>query len=349
MPAVLAGILEILGLVTTINTFIQTISQLLGHPAQEPTLNAVLLAEQNNNGLIVQLGAADQIILTALANIDARLTAQIGSPQQSNKPVTLPVVPPAGYGGLSSSQTGDAVWLYATGFPSGNALGALAEIRYSLVQRDVANAGMAIAGQEEWWMTGPFYDSRFAPNPTFETFPLDFTTILSTDATADAWLRRVQPALGWRIPDPGFPLLDGVDNFTYFLPRLTQDRFDAIKASRFPTTSLGAPVWPGLANVTLGAALALVDGLLIPGPLDGVVIAITAVPSPISYYPFGPLRSYVHVGGIAFVDDDGEAETVQPIGLNANVVCPKSMAQADHAYIRLQSGVIGTVRPWLHS
>jgi len=98
--------------------------------------------------------------------------------------------------------------------------------------------------------------------------------------------------------------------------------------------------------VTLGTPLALSDGLTVPGPLDGVLIEITSVPTPISYYPFGTLRSYVHAGGIAFVDDNGQAETTQSIGLAEGVVCPRFMVHADHAIIRLPSGVVGTVTPW---
>jgi hypothetical protein len=52
------------------------------------------------------------------------------------------------------------------------------------------------------------------------------------------------------------------------------------------------------------------------------------------------------VGAVAFVDDNGQAETVQPLGLDTNVVLPKGMVAADHAYIRLQSGVVGTVQPF---
>jgi hypothetical protein len=134
----------------------------------------------------------------------------------------------------------------------------------------------------------------------------------------------------------------------YWICKLNPAQWLALKESVVPAPAGAvAGVWPGLAHVALGTAQALSDGLLIPGPMHGVVVSITAVPTPISYYPFGPIRSYVRAGAVAFVDDNGQAEFPCPLGPQDEVICPRGMAQAAHAYLRLPSGVVGTITPWL--
>jgi hypothetical protein len=199
-----------------------------------------------------------------------------------------------------------------------------------------------------WVLIGdPHIDGQGAVDPS-TTFPLDYTTILATDVTPAAWLERVF-AVPWTTFSNGMVgLADPGANTYFWVVWITQTCWLQVLAALFPAAASGAlaPVWPGIADVTLGATQVLADGLLVPGPLQGIIVTISAVPTPISFYPFGPIRSYVHVGAVAFVDDNGQAETVQPLGLDTNVVLPKGMVAADHAYIRLQSGVVGTVQPF---
>jgi hypothetical protein len=116
-----------------------------------------------------------------------------------------------------------------------------------------------------------------------------------------------------------------------------------------PSLSATTPVpvaFPGFNKVTVGAPQALLDGLTVVGPLDGVFIVITSVPYPVGYYGFGSLRSYTRMGAITFLSDDGQAEIAQPLGFDHNIVCPKVVRRAASAVIRLTSGVTGTVTPW---
>jgi hypothetical protein len=116
---------------------------------------------------------------------------------------------------------------------------------------------------------------------------------------------------------------------------------------RIFATSVGtAPIWPGLSGVTLGAPVALSDGLVVSGPLSGVLVAITSVPTPISYYPFGTIKSFVRAGALCFTTDNGQSEFPEPFGPDSQVILPKTMTQADSATVRLASGIVGTITPF---
>jgi hypothetical protein len=130
---------------------------------------------------------------------------------------------------------------------------------------------------------------------------------------------------------------------------MSQDQFDILKSQVLgglipPSVS---PVWPGLSKVTLGTAVALSDGLSVVGPMDGVIISLSSVPYPQSYYAFGSFKSYTKVGAITFVDDNGQAEFAQSMGMDSGIIVPKTMGQAASVSVRLLSGVVGTIQPWV--
>jgi hypothetical protein len=101
-----------------------------------------------------------------------------------------------------------------------------------------------------------------------------------------------------------------------------------------------------LAGVTLGTAVALTDGLVVAGPLAGIIVTITAVAPPMSFYPFGTIKSYVRAGAVIFTDDNGDSEFPQPLGPADQLMLCKSMAVADTATFRVTSGVVGTAQPF---
>jgi hypothetical protein len=349
MPAVLAGILEILGVMNTLNTFIQTILSLLGQPAQQPTLTQVLLAEQNNNGLIVQLGAADQLILTALSNIKTSLANQIGNPQQTGQPVTLPTTPPVGYGPPGGPALADAVWGFVNpAYPTYNMADELADA--GAFARNLASISQMPHPYQKYVSFHYDYTTEEVSPPTASPPILDPTTILPSDVSILAWATRTEPFYVWAL------LNQQVVSYTntlisdaWWIADISQYEFEQWRAGNVGKVTTAAPIWPGLANVTLGVTIALADGLNVPGPLDGVIVHITSVSYPISFYPFGTLKSFVKVGGLVFVDDNGQGEMAQPLGLEDDVVCPRTMVQADHALLRLQTGVVGTITPWVRS
>jgi len=109
----------------------------------------------------------------------------------------------------------------------------------------------------------------------------------------------------------------------------------------------GAPVWPGLDAVTLGTTLDLVDGLVVPGPLDGVILEVTGHPARAGAYKYGTVNAWRWLGQILFRDSDGRGEWPISIGPEKGVVTPRSMARAADAVLRMDHPFTGTITPWL--
>ena len=109
---------------------------------------------------------------------------------------------------------------------------------------------------------------------------------------------------------------------------------------------LGAPVWPGLAGATLGSSVALSDGMVISGPLHGLLFQVTVQPAKAGKYQFGTVASWSHVGGVIFTSDNSYSERAQHFGLDAHLICPKEMRVASSATVRLNANWGGTVRPF---
>lgn len=110
-----------------------------------------------------------------------------------------------------------------------------------------------------------------------------------------------------------------------------------------------APVWPGMENVTLGEEVALVDQLVLDGPMDGVLIHVTTPPTRTGLRMVGAQPYDYSVGEIAFAADNGYIEPWQYMGFRTALFTPKSMVQASSALLRVLAGAGGTARTWIHS
>jgi len=131
-------------------------------------------------------------------------------------------------------------------------------------------------------------------------------------------------------------------------PRLTSAEFAQLVGGLFPAPVpvMAPPVWPGLANVSLGTQLAMADGLEIPGPLDGVLVDVTGHPAGAGKYGFGGFLSWRYLGAVLFFADNGTAEWPCQIGPEQQVVTPRTMQRAASAVLRLNGGFSGTITPW---
>lgn len=109
----------------------------------------------------------------------------------------------------------------------------------------------------------------------------------------------------------------------------------------------GAPVWPGLANVTLGTPVALTADLTVTGPLDGLILEVTTPPSGLGSFSVGGHRWWFRAGHVAFVDDNGDVEGWQYVTWDNALYCPRTMRRAASALVRGLGGIGGTVTPWL--
>lgn len=304
------------------------------------------LIESNYVTMISEFGATQTEIEQAIGLLNA-LAEKVGLLQSLQPGVALPPTPPAGYGGSAPSD----VWSYILPF-SGFQAGDMLDYAGIAATNYLNSQGITFPGQP-WlvWIAHNGWSNVGTFLSPSALAPLDISTIHSGDSTPAAWVSRAYPSYGWAALNlgPNVQPLSYPDQSTvgiYWCLAMDQEVFDEIKASGGSSVALVAPVWPGAAKVTLGASTALADGMTVAGPLDGLIVKITAVPAPTGYYAFGARRSYVHVGGVVFVDDNGEAEHSQTIGLDDQVIVPRAMEHASSAIIRLKSGTVGTVQAW---
>lgn len=174
----------------------------------------------------------------------------------------------------------------------------------------------------------------------------DWSAILPAD-TRLSWLTRTDTSgLTWsQGATDGFP--SGFDNTppfpvpTWFL-LLTEADFDALKAA----VSTAAPIWPGLAGVTLGTPVALADGLVVTGPMAGVIVELSSVPPGGGHWSLGGMGVYYNWGQLAFKTDAGDLEAFQWLGPAFGVYLPKQMLVATSAHFRVTRAPTGTVTPF---
>jgi len=264
---------------------------------------------------------------------------QLGHPMQSGEPVSL--------SSGSANSLVQAIWEYSDGIPFTTAFNWLAWAGEKAYQ-DMLTDGLVVTTQPFLRL---FYNNLTQP-AGFENVspnaPLDWKTIAETDATPIAWVERQYAGYGWQpyfvFPTDTVYYPDPVNANALWVLRMTQAEFDLLKRYLYPTRLAVAPVWPGLANVTLSASQPLSNGLTLTGPLHGVILKITSGFENLPGFPFGSAISYKHLGGVTFVDDGGQYEYANAYGFTDSVVCPKQMAVASSAVIRTIPGLTGTAQ-----
>jgi hypothetical protein len=342
MQVILAILNFVASQIGTILGITQQLQSNTAHGAQEATPYRIDIQVQNIANTTTDL-------TWGLPALHAQLTAistALATRQSGSSAVILPSTPPTGYG-ANNSAIATAIWTYVlpSGADTGDAL------------NDVYGSAEALGGQTFVslpgfpWIVGYSLDNwqNLNDQNTYPPAILDASTILSTDASILAWANRAHHGpLGWTntsFRGTTVPMqLDQNTSNVKWIINMTHAQFLTFQAA--PAAILVPPVWPGLAKVTLGTAVAMSDGLTVTGPLHGVIVHITAVAYPAPFYPFGALKSFSRIGGIVFVDDNGQADYSQPIALENGVICPRTMTRASSAILRLQSGGIGTITPW---
>ena len=337
------------------------LQQLLGQQQSEAlqsTVNSILQAVNAALVLLRQIVADLVNPTTGLAAIQAELATfqattatdftavltAIAATQQTGVPVTLPTHTPAGGTWLDAGNVNSVVWNQPDVFTGTTALSDLSNVAIFVGNQENRVALPGTDSQPFHWnadllQTVP-YPLVLSNSPVF---PL--TSILSTD-TLLTFLDTANPGWTWVWEDPSHSWARASDPLSFsaqWYCDVSAIGFAALKAALFPTT-VTAPVWPGIAGVTLGAVVALANGLVVAGPLSGVLVVVSSVPTPISYYPFGAIKSFVRAGAVIFTSDNGDSEFPQPLGPDDEVVLPKLMSSAASATFRVASGIVGTVQ-----
>jgi len=329
-------------LTTLINQMTLGLTDLVA-PAGEPSLlsqaTSILSAIAINHA---QLTSID----TQLTAIAANILAIPTGPQLAGHAVTLPA-PPSGYGGLTGSATASAVWSYVLG--NGEDTGSALDDLYGQAESLHGNSYVTLPGYP--WISGYSLNNwqNYAEQNVAPPAILDSGTILPTDASILAWANRAHHGpLGWT--NTGFkgttvPMqLDGNRSDVKWIINMTPAQFLAFQA--VPKVPVLAPIWPGIANVTLHTSVALAPGVSVAVPMHGCFIDITGVPTRANFYQFDTVKSYRNLGAATFFDDNGDNETAQTFGLESHQLTPRTMVKAAGVNVRTVGGVSGWITPW---
>lgn len=119
---------------------------------------------------------------------------------------------------------------------------------------------------------------------------------------------------------------------------------NSIRESLTSAPVASPPTWPGVDGVTLAASVALVDGLVIDGPLHGVIVDLSTAPSGGSDWTIGGEHTYYNWGQVGFMNDRGDLEPLQFLGWRKGFYLPRTMASASSAHFRVLRSPVGTVR-----
>jgi len=188
----------------------------------------------------------------------------------------------------------------------------------------------------------------------------DFSQVQEGD-TVLSFLLRTQPAFDWQVLTGhhywdggaiGYPA-DSGGNVCWVICLLrasdlvVQQAASLVTSEGFlPDPVTVAPVWPGLANVTMGDPVALDTGVTITEPMDGILITITGVDPHKVWYTYDSQKAYRHVGSLAFVTDNGALEQYQIVAFESGLYTPLHIERAAGVIIRTAGGTVGTATPW---
>lgn len=257
-------------------------------------------------------------------------------------PVTLPTIPPAGYGTPTSGDIGNAVWTYGDGLGGYTALAVL--LWSGLAARHLTDASFD-APFGDYWKPHSFDINNLAVvGVAFPIFlPLDI--LPGETFLANITRQNPSPAIAQQFTPGGQVSIDmhTTDSVIQWVTTFDEAEFLEYRdGSTALVPVFRAPVWPGLANVVMGSAVAISPQFSITGPMHGVIVSITGVPTKTGFYPFDGLLSYRNIGGLTFTDDSGDAELPQTLGFQSAVYLCRAMAEASAVHIRSIGGVVGT-------
>jgi hypothetical protein len=163
-----------------------------------------------------------------------------------------------------------------------------------------------------------------------------------------AWLQRTETIYTW-IADPvsGEPIglsAPDADPYRGHITMLISESQFRLYAAMLEAGV--APVWPGAAHVATSDPVNLVDGLVLAGPMHGVLIEVSSPPAGGGRWPIGDYSEYYNWGQLTFVADGGAAEPPQWLLMDKAIYACRTMAVAASAQFRVTRAVTATVRAW---
>lgn len=363
---------EVLGLVQTtakehVQYGIETITTNIGVAVAHPTYGLAAihsdLADVHDH--VDSLETDVQTIIGAI-NL---LSAQVGEPVQVPSAPGWYSAPP------TEGTIADTVWQYeSVHYSLGDEVGPLTmqqilEDAWAYATYQAGWVGVALPWNPYfamcWWEPWKLRDVFGWNAPSYgvwDDVPLPDWSLWQDGDSVLTFLQRALPGYTWTATGPGGA--DSLDVAWTYGPRggdrayWLRSNFTALDAQVKSITSsiiteisnsvtvTTAPVWPGLANVTLGTPVALADQLVVTEAMDGVLVSVTTPPGKLGSYLVGNAVLDYGVGRIAFESDGEEIEPWQYLGFRQAIYTPKSMQRAAKARFQVLGGAGGTVTPW---
>lgn len=112
---------------------------------------------------------------------------------------------------------------------------------------------------------------------------------------------------------------------------------------------MAPPIWPGLANVTLGTPVSVLTDTEVVAAMDGALWHTDTAPPRRSRFVVNGHAYDYHLGSFAFTTDDGQAETFGYLGWVDQILVPRLIARPASVLISLGENVTGTLTPWTYA
>lgn len=368
MPEILAAILEAVGYILDLLGIAQTIQGILGDPAQQTNLLTTETIAGEGTTAVTDPISGTHAIWALLETVQSG-----GSPSLQTitdlltglSPTPLPPSPPVDWPeemglGVMAAQVEEPVW--GGEWPLIQPF----DVAFLDLERNV----MGMTGAAGWpsrenpdfalvtyWVAAGW--PRVGPNGSGEhdTPPtvLDWSD-WNGEETLLTFLTRMDPTHTWTHLGPG-----GYDTPAICWAKMVGDETGAslwrclVQESDLPLRSGRLwsalrtqlpPIWPGLDGVTLGDPVALDQGVEVVGPLDGVLLDITAMERLIPFQSMGPYQTYRNLGRFAFYNDAGWQEDWQGVPSLHCQLLPRQMHRAGGLWLAFYTGVTGTATPF---
>jgi len=274
------------------------------------------------------------------------LQTAIAATQQAANPVVLPSSYPGTWSATIASDSASGVWNTPDAFTGATTLGDLSNLAVVLSNMGAFHVNPGDSDRPFHWISNLFQTSPFPITRTFSPeFPAN--TILPSDDLV-SFLNGANAGWSWSWDDVAHnwasandPLNAGV---TWYCD-LNAVQFAQLQSALAGAVT-GAPVWPGLAGVTLLTPVAIADGVTITEVMHGCLIAVTGYPLNRGQFSFNGVISVRNLGALAFFSDNGDEEFPQTLGFTSAVYLPKSMSSAAGLLLRTTGGVTGTITPF---
>lgn len=340
-------LLNVLGIVSGIKSILST-------SAQEHSPFAIETIASNAANTVnspafgnAELKTLIDNLATAVAVGFSGVTVEITSLTDGTTPVSLPVTPPSGYGGLSFSDTGHAVWDYSLApLFSGAKYYMQAAGNWGAFSANLRWLGDEVLYFQALYGTADYVAGASDNVPVFD--PTDI--LISEDALACLTRQNSGWTVTWAFAPSGYVRLvfPGTAEIQEWQTTFDQAQFAFIKSQIFPLSTVEiAPVWPGIAKVTIGTPVAITSAMTITEPMHGVIVDISAVGVNKPQVPYDGELAYKFIGALAFVDDNGQVEMFQSLGFTNAIYCCRDMSEAASVVVRADPSLTGTITPWV--